>query len=105
MYGVLQHYFQNRTVVIKSKYDSVSKVISKGYPQGCVLEPSLWNIVFDEIVEENIEGMARIAYADDLVILVMGNSRAQLETRAVVALNRVKACTEANRMSISVEKN
>ncbi|KAK9747501.1 Reverse transcriptase (RNA-dependent DNA polymerase) [Popillia japonica] len=88
---VVAQHFQKvtiMTVVIKSKYDSVSKVISKGYPQGCVLEPSLWNIVFDEIVEENIEGMARIAYADDLVILVMGNSRAQLETRAVVALNR-----------------
>lgn len=89
-YDALGRYFENRTGTITSKYDAVSKIITKGCPQGSVLGPGLWNIVFDEIVGEEIEGCAQVAYADDLALQVRGNSRLQLEDRAVAALTRIK---------------
>uniref|UniRef100_T1HJ17 Uncharacterized protein n=1 Tax=Rhodnius prolixus TaxID=13249 RepID=T1HJ17_RHOPR len=64
---------------------------------------TIWNrcgdIVFDDLLAGDVPGLlGRVAYADDLVLVVGGNSRAQLEANATSALNYVctwcKDCSE-----------
>lgn len=52
------------------------KKLSKGCPQGSVVGPDLWNVCFDKVLRKLVEaGVVVIAYADDLILIVHGNSR------------------------------
>ena len=71
----------------------VSKNVSKGCPQESVLVPVCWNIMFDEVLrifthivgEDNV-----VAYADDLLVLVSGNTRKELEDRGQQVVNTLE---------------
>ena len=93
IFNVLTDYFENRKVSIKFRRDMVSKTVSKGCPQGSVLGPVCWNIVFDEVLrilthivgEDNV-----VAYADDLLVLISGNTRKELEDRGQKVVNTLE---------------
>ncbi|KAF6215748.1 hypothetical protein GE061_000081 [Apolygus lucorum] len=58
----------------------VSKGVSKGCPQGSVLGPKLWNLVFDGLLERiTSNGFTVLAYADDAAVILRGPSRSSLE--------------------------
>ena len=51
-----------------------------------ILGPSLWNLVFDDLFTLEGRAVREIAYADDLLILVSGNSHTQIETAGQTAI-------------------
>jgi len=68
------------------------KEINRECPQGSILGPILWNTYLDNLLdlldkEENITDFA--AYADDLCILIAGNSRKELETKTNIAVRTI----------------
>lgn len=68
----------------------VVKTLTKGCSQGLVLGSILWNVLFEDLLRMALgEGTSLIAYADDVVLLVSGNSRNDLEERGRYALGRV----------------
>lgn len=105
LYGALRDYFVERLVRVTNGHRSIERVLGRGVPQGSVLGPALWNVVFDEIVESPSPGCVNIAYADDLVIMVRGNSRKELEGRASAALDGVGAWMRQNKMRIAPAKS
>ena len=52
IYRLIQSYLSDREAEITSNTARISKKVSKGCPQGSILGPQLWNIIFDEIIEE-----------------------------------------------------
>ncbi|GJQ82741.1 hypothetical protein Trydic_g19750 [Trypoxylus dichotomus] len=61
-----------------------------GVPHGLVLEPTLWNIYYSEILEIPIpSGLHLIAYADDLGVVVTGKN---VETLVEQTLSSVVNC-------------
>ncbi|KAK2574716.1 hypothetical protein KPH14_013039, partial [Odynerus spinipes] len=91
IYRLVLDYFTNRHVKLIGRYGEVSKAVTKGCPQGSILGPNLWNMVFDGALKEieDIECEA-VAYADDLLVIVYGNSRRQLEDRGLSATRRLE---------------
>lgn len=70
--------------------DSGPKSLTGGVPQGSVLGPLLWNVLFDDVLRVRLPAGAQLAaYADDLVLIVAHRElevvREQIEeaTRAV----------------------
>lgn len=60
-----------------------------------MLGPALWHVVFNQLLELDFrEGMKRMAYANDVVLIVYGISRGEVEVRAgeavVLLCNRAK---------------
>lgn len=71
-YEFLKDYL-SRSVELTAGGNQNRKEVSLGCPQGSVLGPQLWKLVFDSIVRRiNGIGVAFKAYVDDEVVLVEG---------------------------------
>jgi len=74
---VLRSYFDGRhKVKISFSSAEVSKRPTRGCPQGSVLGPACWNLMFDGLLKilKVIDKSDRFAaYADDLVVVVTEN--------------------------------
>lgn len=82
-----------------------------GVPQGSVLRPTLWNAYDDKILERNVPvNVKLLAYADDLALIVCGNSARILsetgtESMRQVSLTKVRTCARENRGGFACGKN
>ena len=106
IYNLISSYFSNRIVRITTNTTQISKVVSKGCPQGSVLGPLMWNIIFDDVLEEiSNTGNEAIAYADDIAIIVKGNSRKALELKANEVTSILNSWCTKQKLVLSVTKS
>ncbi|ERL96104.1 hypothetical protein D910_01043, partial [Dendroctonus ponderosae] len=76
--------------------------MSCGVPQGSILGPTLWNVLYDRILRVQMEsGVSLIAYADDLAILIRGKTAIQVKEKAQFAVDIV--VDELRKMGLLVE--
>lgn len=103
---LLHSYLSNRHVIFSRHSVFRRRVLSRGCPQGSILGPSLWNLVFDELLLllEGESGLA-IAYADDLVLVVSANSRRSLEVALQHLVDHTLEWLGRNRLSVSQGKS
>ncbi|KAH0947461.1 hypothetical protein HN011_006440 [Eciton burchellii] len=91
VYNLLRSYFEGREVQIRTPECIARKKINCGCSQGSILGPILWYTYLDNLLsldkEESITDFA--AYADDVCILISGNSRRELEIKANTAVKTI----------------
>lgn len=104
IYNVMCDYFKNREVMVTTEYETIKYKVKKGCPQGSIIGPMVWTMVMDELLMENIENCNYVAYADDLVALIHGDSRAVIEETAKQVLSTVEIWTKKHKLQISSEK-
>ena len=99
-------YFKDRKVTLVDGPAVRTITQEKGCPQGSVLGPVLWNVVFGELLEMlgQCEGVNPVAYADDLTMVVGGQTLSQIEHRAQRAMKIVYEWCAASKMKLSQEK-
>lgn len=72
---VLRSYLQDRQFNFAWEGTRVRKFLTKACPQGSILDPLLWNIMFETLLRVDISVKNKIiAYADDAVLLISGDS-------------------------------
>ena len=102
VFEVLGSYFDKRLVSISIGDTKVSKWATRGCPQGSVLGPTCWNLIFDELLRIETQAKDRsIAYADDLVILVNGNSRREIEVKSQELVDQIVGWCKSAKLQIS----
>ena len=105
---VIRSYLTDRSIRYTSKTSkmSVSKCLSKGCPQGSVLGPTLWNLVMDSLLGQDIPypNVDIFAYADDIAITVSASNRRDLEAITALCLQRLTDWAGNNKLSVSVDK-
>ncbi len=68
------HYLLNRVIAMDHKGIKMSRHLTLGTPQGGVLSPIMWNLVFESLIELFEEGSVKICgFADDAGLVISGS--------------------------------
>ena len=103
---LVKNYFENRKVKIIGNYNETSKTVTKGCPQGSVLGPSFWNLIFDDMLKQmENHGIETIAYADDLLVTIHGRNRKEIERAGQQAAGLVESWCKAHKLMLSKTKS
>jgi len=106
LFNLTKNYFQNRKAILATNHYSVEKIISKGCPQGSCSSPGFWNIMFDSLLKINFSPETKvIAFADDVLLLVPGNTGKSVEVLANLELMKVSRWANQNKIIFNPDKS
>lgn len=100
------NYLSNRTAT--HSVGSVTRTIklTRGCPQGSKFGPRLWVITMDPLLKAmNIDGTRIVAYADDIALLVTGNTRKTIISKTEEALEKISTWAADRGLTFSKEKS
>ena len=99
--NIISDYFKDRMLDM----GKVSRIMEMGVPQGSVIGPLLWNILYDGVLRLDLGcEVTVIGFADDLAIVVRSRFRDHLILRADIALRKIDKWLRENGLSLAPEK-
>ncbi|UYV63442.1 hypothetical protein LAZ67_2004088 [Cordylochernes scorpioides] len=102
---IINSYFEDRSVEFKYTNVKCIRKINKGCPQGGIISPILWNILFNDFNLSFNESFARvIAFADDVTFVVWSSNIYDLQYNITKCLIKIKAWCEKVKLSLSPNK-
>lgn len=112
LFNIIQSFFQDRTITfVTPNKQNICKSNNIGCPQGSPLSPLMWNTLQTSLLEIKFHSHTYIqAFADDVITVIAGNSRRELETRSLDALNIIgtwasQSCLNFNYKKMSIPVN
>ncbi|XP_040062787.1 uncharacterized protein LOC115322806 [Ixodes scapularis] len=76
-----------------------------GCPQGSPLSPLLWNMLLSGLLERTFPNHIYLqAFADDIVVVIEGNSRRELEERTIEILQEIGQWTSERKLYLNYSK-
>lgn len=105
-YYVMMSYLKEREIRYERDGVAIEQKTNRGCPQGSSSGPSIWNLVYNDMLELAKDyPWARIqAYADDGMIRVCGDTEEEIDIRCATILNRVIQWGKSNKLHFNREK-
>jgi len=98
-------YFTNRSVFVNAEGKVTQIEVQKGVPQGSVLGPLIWNLVYDRVLKVKKEkGCELIGYADDTLIVSVANTYEEAKYNASMQAERTINAIRNIGLKVAVEK-
>lgn len=103
---ILDEYFNGRQLQYTSSGAERSINVTSGVPQGSVLGPTLWNVLYDGLLRLPLpEGVEFLAYADDLALIGRSKFVYELEASFSSAAESVRTWLENAGLKLAIEKS
>jgi len=102
---VIQSYLSERRIITEAEGTINEINVTSGVPQGSILGPMLWNILYDGVLRIPLpEGAKLIGYADDLALVVSAKYEQQLIERVEASVEEIARWLHNHRLQLAPEK-
>lgn len=99
---LIASYFTDRKII---DIDGREYSVAAGVPQGSVLGPLLWNILYDGVLRLDMpENIRMVAYADDLAIIATARTEEGLMLTINQAMEKVSSWIRSHDLKLAPEK-
>lgn len=100
---LIDSYLHDRSIVVGKDEEKLQ--CSRGVPQGSVLGPTLWNVLYDKILKISLpDGVTVVGYADDTAILTEAKLEQDLKWKTNMALVQVIEAIKERELTIAAQK-
>lgn len=100
--AVCRDYLRDRRIRL---CDGTMLEVASGVPQGSVVGPVLWNILYDGVLRLELrEGAQLVGYADDLALVVTARKERELVEITNDSLRRISAWLEDSGLELATHK-
>lgn len=108
--GIMKSYFSKRRAKIIGMFEFEKRKVRQGCPQGSIIGPLAWSWVMDELLTSMGDGLDPaevrvVAYADDLAIQIMADSRRRIEVLGEEAMTLLANWCHRNKLRLSLDKS
>lgn len=105
MMTVLRSYMSCRETLVPTDGGVERLTVTAGVPQGSVLGPTLWNILYASILRLDLPaGIELVAYADDLAVIGSAMTIPDLERVLSKTVDLIQAWMRENGLSLAPQK-
>ncbi|GFV73288.1 RNA-directed DNA polymerase from mobile element jockey [Trichonephila clavipes] len=107
LFAVISSFLKDRSVTLSLGHSSKEKFLNKGFPQGSVSEPFLWNVIINDFLEKILafSSCETIAFADDLLFCFQEKSFHDICRQAQLTLDFASTWTKNFKLEFNAVKS
>lgn len=106
LYKIIRSYLSERSIILTSQDRKSELTVNRGVPQGSILGPKLWNILYDDLFRISLpEGVSLVGFADDVAMLVVAKTEEAIMMNGNRALQRVSDWMVSKHLELAPQKS